>query len=68
VDSRIARTTLAGASGNESLPEKKGDRMKHTNCVTYRTNWEIFKSLLWLNLWLLKLLMIWAQFMAITQG
>lgn len=31
------------------------------DCETYRTNWEIFKALLWLNLWLLKVLLIWAQ-------
>ena len=31
-------------------------------CDSYRTNWEIFKTLLWINLWLLKVLLIWAQF------
>ena len=43
--------------------------MNHNNIVnSYRMNWEIFKSLLWLNMWLLKLLLIWAQLMFFTQG
>lgn len=31
-------------------------------CDSYRTNWEIFKALLRVNLWLLKVLLIWAHF------
>jgi hypothetical protein len=31
-------------------------------------NWEIFKGLMWLNLWLLKLFLIWAQVVHLTQG
>ncbi len=37
-------------------------------CDSYRRNWEIFKSLLWLNLFLLKLLLIWAKLLFSTQG
>lgn len=29
---------------------------------TYRMQWDIFKRLLWLNLFLLKLLLMWAHF------
>ena len=41
---------------------------KHIKCYSYRMGWEIFKSLLWLNLFLLKLLLIWAHLMQSTQG
>ena len=61
--------TFAGASDLESLPLMKGDFMEtQKSCVTYRMNWEIFKGLMWLNAWLLKLLLIWAQFVFLNQG
>jgi hypothetical protein len=34
----------------------------------YRKNWELFKGQLWLNLFLLKLLIIWAKFLFLNQG
>ncbi len=43
-------------------------RKTETLFYTYRMNWGIFKSLLWLNLVLLKYLLIWAQLVLSTQG
>lgn len=37
-------------------------------CGSYRTNWEIFKTLIWLNLWLLKVLVVVSQLVHSISG
>jgi hypothetical protein len=52
----------------ERLPREGRHMNTQRSCDSYRMNREIYKGLLWLNVWLLKVLLIWAQFVPFTQG